>query len=166
VAGIADTTSVDGNLRWKGIQRLDWHWNGVDLVGTARFLDGFHELLPNGHNHWVSQTWTFDGQASYDFTFVPPVENQPVAGYSKDAKDMSSAKDGKPAESATTQTANYGLPIWQRVLNNTTITLGCNNIFGQDPPKAYGFGGNTTKYPGFLYDPTGRFVYIALTKKF
>jgi len=166
IAGIADTTSVDGNLRWKGIQRLDWHWNGVDLVGTARFLDGFHELLPNGHNHWVSQTWTFDGQASYDFTFVPPVENQPVAGYSKDAKDMSSAKDGKPAESATTQTANYGLPIWQRVLNNTTITLGCNNIFGQDPPKAYGFGGNTTKYPGFLYDPTGRFVYIALTKKF
>jgi iron complex outermembrane recepter protein len=166
VAGIADTTSVDGNLKWKGIQRLDWAWNGFDLVGTARFLDGYHELLPNAHNHWVSQTWTIDGQASYDFTFVAPVEKQAVAGYSKDATEMSSGKDGKPTETAASQTANYGLPIWKRVLNGTTITLGCNNIFGQDPPKAYGFGGNTTKYPGFLYDPTGRFVYLQLTKKF
>jgi outer membrane receptor protein involved in Fe transport len=166
VAGIADTTSVDGNLRWKGIQRLDWNWNGFDLVGTARFLDGYHELLPNGHNHWVSQTWTIDGQVSYDFTFVPPVENEPVAGYSKNAQDIPAGKDGKPAESATAQSANYGLPVWQRILNNTTITLGCSNIFGQDPPKAYGFGGNSTKYPGFLYDPTGRFVYVQLTRKF
>ena len=54
-------------------------------------------------NHYVSQTWMFDGQASYDFTFVPPVENQPVAGYSKDAKDMSSGKDGKPTESSMAQ---------------------------------------------------------------
>lgn len=166
VAGIADTTSVDGNLRWKGIQRLDWHWNGFDLVGTARFLDGYHELLANGHNHWVSQTWMFDGQASYDFTYVPAVENQPVAGYSKDAKDMSTGKDGKATEASEAQTSNYSMPMWQRVLNNTTITLGCNNIFGQDPPKAYGLGGNSTKYPGFLYDPTGRFVYVQLTKKF
>lgn len=166
VAGIADTTSVDGNLRWKGIQRLDWAWNGWDLIGTARFVDGYHELLPNSHNHWVSQTWTFDGQASYDFTFVAPVEKQAVAGYSKDAKDVERDKAGKPAESSITQTASAGLPIWQRVLNGTTISLGCDNIFGQDPPKAYGFGGNSTKYPGFLYDPTGRFVYIQLTKKF
>ena len=69
-------------------------------------------------------------------------------------------------EPATTQTANYGLPIWQRVLNGTTITVGCDNIFGEDPPKAYGFGGNSTNYPGFLYDATGRFVYVQLTKKF
>jgi iron complex outermembrane receptor protein len=165
-AGIADGASNDGFLRWRGIQRLDWAWNGWDLIGTARFLDGFHELLPSARNHWVSQTWMFDGQLSYDFTFVAPVENQPVAGYSKDAKDMERGKDGKTMESATTQTANYGLPVWQRVLNGTTITIGCDNIFGQDPPAAYGFGGNSTKYPGFLYDATGRFVYVQLTKKF
>ncbi|HEX4667333.1 MAG TPA: TonB-dependent receptor plug domain-containing protein [Chthoniobacterales bacterium] len=164
--GIADGASNDGFLRWRGVHRLDWSWNGFDVLGTARFTDGYHELLPNSHNHWVSQTWMFDGQASYDFTFVPPVENQPVAGYSKDAKDMSTGKDGRMTESSTAQTASYGLPIWQRVLNGTTITLGCDNIFGQDPPKAYGFGGNSTKYPGFLYDATGRFVYVQLTKKF
>lgn len=163
--GIAGLSN-DGFVRWRGISRIDWAWNGFDLIGTARYVDGFHELKSFGLNHWVSQTWTFDGQASYDFTFVAPVENQPVAGYSKDAKDVSSGKDGKPTESAMSQTSNYGLPIWQRVLNGTTITLGCDNIFGQDPPPAYGFGGSPTKYPGFLYDATGRFVYIQLTKKF
>jgi outer membrane receptor protein involved in Fe transport len=164
--GIADGASADGYLRWRQIHRLDWNWNGWDLIGTARFLDGFHELLPSGRNHWVSQTWTFDGQLSYDFTFVAPVENQPVSGYSKDAKDMQTGKDGKTTESAPMQTASYGLPVWERVMNGTTITLGCNNIFGQDPPKAYGFGGSSTKYPGFLYDATGRFLYVQLTKKF
>ncbi len=166
IGGIADGSSSDAFLRWRGVHRLDWAYNGFDLIGTLRYTDGFHELKPFGNNHWVSQIWTVDGQASYDFTFVAPVENQPVAGYSKDAKDMSLGKDGKPMEMATAQTSNYGLPIWQRVLNGTTITLGCDNIFGQDPPKAYGFGGSSVKYPDFIYDPTGRFVYVQLTKKF
>ncbi|MEO7725117.1 MAG: TonB-dependent receptor plug domain-containing protein, partial [Chthoniobacterales bacterium] len=156
----------DGFLKWRGVSRLDWAWNGFDIIGTVRYTDGFKELLPFGQNHYVSQKFTFDGQTSYDFTFVAPVENQPVAGYSKDAKDMSSGKDGKPTESSMAQSSSYGLPVWQRVLNGTTITLGCDNIFGTDPPKAYGYGGNSTKYPGFLYDATGRFVYVKLTKKF
>ncbi|MEO7168546.1 MAG: TonB-dependent receptor [Chthoniobacterales bacterium] len=168
VAGSATDpfSANDAYLKWKGVHRLDWAWNGFDIIGTVRYTDGFHDRKPNGSIHYVSQTWTIDGQASYDFTFVAPVENQPVAGYSKDAKDMSSGKDGKMTESSASQTSNYGLPIWQRVLNGTTITLGCDNIFGQDPPKAYGFGGNSTGYPGFLYDSTGRFLYVSLTKKF
>ena len=40
--------SNDGFLKWKGVSRLDWAWNGWDLVGTANFLDGFHERYPNG----------------------------------------------------------------------------------------------------------------------
>ena len=158
--------SNDGYLKWKGVSRLDWAWNGWDLVWTTNFLDGFHERYPNGLIHYTSQTWFFDGQLSYDFTFVPPVENQPVAGYSKDAKDVTMGKDGKATESAVTQTATVALPIWKQVLNGTTITLGCNDIFGQDPPRAYGFGGNSTNTPGFLYDSVGRFVYVQLTKKF
>jgi len=159
-------SSNDGYLKWRGIHRLDWNWNGWDVVGTLRYTDGFRDRKPNGLEHWVKQTWVVDGQASYDFTFVAPVENQPVAGYSKDAKDMERGKDGKQMESSAAQTTSYGLPIWQRILNGTTITVGCDNIFGIDPPKAYGFGGNSTGYPGFLYDATGRFVYVQLTKKF
>ena len=156
----------DAFLKWRGISRLDWAWNGLDLIGSVRYTDGFHDRKPNGSIHYVKQTWIFDAQASYDFTFVAPIEDQPVAGYAKDAKDMSMGKDGKVTESAVSQSSNYGLPIWQRVLNGTTITVGCDNVFGQDPPKAYGFGGNGTGYPGFIYDATGRFVYVQLTKKF
>jgi outer membrane receptor protein involved in Fe transport len=51
-------------------------------------------------------------------------------------------------------------------LNGTIITVGCNNIFDKDPPFSSGQGGNAVAYPGFTYDPTGRFVYVRLTKKF
>ena len=40
----SNAASNDGFIRWRGIQRLDWNWNGFDIIGTARFLDGFHEL--------------------------------------------------------------------------------------------------------------------------
>jgi outer membrane receptor protein involved in Fe transport len=52
------------------------------------------------------------------------------------------------------------------MLNGTTFTIGCNNVFDQDPPFASGQGGNSVGYPGFTYDATGRFYYVRLTKKF
>ena len=158
--------SNDGYLRWKGVSQLDWTLGGWDMVWTARYFDGFHDYLPNGRVHWVSQTWWFDAQLSYDFTYVAPVENQPVAGYSKDAKDVTTGKDGKATEAAPAQTASYSLPYWKRILNGTQVTVGCDDIFNEHPPQAYGFGGNSTFYPGFLYDATDRFYYFRITKKF
>jgi iron complex outermembrane recepter protein len=170
---VPGVSADDGYLKWKGNSSIDWSWNGWDLVTTVRFLDGFHEREGRLFDadgtpafHYVKQEWLFDGQLSYDFTFVAPVETQPVPGYSKDAKDMEKGKDGKAVESAPAQTANAGLPIWKRCLNGTSITIGCNDIFGQDPPFASGQAGNSNGYPGFLYDSTGRFVYVSLTKKF
>ncbi|MGI8955460.1 MAG: TonB-dependent receptor plug domain-containing protein [Chthoniobacterales bacterium] len=152
--------SSDAYLRWKGISRLDWTWKGLDIVATARYFDGFHEFTSGGRNHRVSQTWLFDAQATYDFTFVRLVEAQPVAGFSK-----GTASENKATPEGT-QTANYSVANWKKVLNDTSITIGCNNVFGQDPPKAYGLGGNASGYPGFIYDATGRFVYIRLAKTF
>ena len=88
--------------------------------------------------------------------------SQPVAGYAKDAQEITSASGGQPVESAPAQTANFALPVWKRLLNNTTLTIGCNNVFGHDPPDA----ATSTNYAEFLYDPTGRFVYVSLTKRF
>ena len=168
--------SEDAALKWKGISRLDWAWKGLDIVATARYTAGFHEVLfrtadfgiplPDGKKeHWVDATWIFDVQATYDFVFTAPVESQPIAGYSKGSQEMTRGKDGKPVE--PTQTANYSMPCWKSLLNNTSITIGCNNVLGQDPPKAFGFFfGNSTGYPGSIYDATGRFVYVSLTKKF
>jgi outer membrane receptor protein involved in Fe transport len=155
----------EGYLKWKGNSRLDWAWHGLDLGATVHYLDGFHEILfldrtlPDSKaEHYVKETWFFDVSASYNFVFVVPVETAPVAGYSKDTKATAPAA----VETAAVQTANFGLSCWKRLLNETTVTLGCNNVFGHDPPDAAA----TANYADFLYDSTGRFVYISLKKKF
>jgi iron complex outermembrane recepter protein len=159
-------SSNEGWYKWKGVSQLDWTWNHFDLVGTARYIDGFHEFTPNLHQHWVNWTLTFDVQLSYDLTGLIPVETAPVPGYSKDAKAVVRGKDGKATETAAEQTSNYGVSAWQRLLKGTIITVGCNDLFNTQPPHAFGEGGNAAGYPGFTYDSTTRFVYARLTKKF
>ncbi|HEY2101969.1 MAG TPA: TonB-dependent receptor [Chthoniobacterales bacterium] len=159
-------TSNEGWYKWKGTSSLDWNWNHLDMIGTARYIDGFHEFTPNIHPHWVKSTLFFDVQASYDLTGLIPIETAPVPGYSKDAKSVARGKDGKPQESAKDQTASFAISPWQQLLKGTIITIGCNDVFGQDPPHAFGEGGNAVSYPGFTYDNVGRFVYGKITKKF
>ena len=159
-------TSNEGWYKWKGNSQLDWTWKGFDLVAIVRYNDGFHEFTPNLHQHWVHQTFFFDVQASYDFTALLPVEERPVPGYSKGEKEVVRGKDGNPLETASAQTSNYARSALDHLLRGTIITIGCNDVFGQDPPKAFGEGGNAVGYPGFTYDATGRFVYARLTKKF
>jgi iron complex outermembrane receptor protein len=143
--------SNEGYYRWKANSSLDWTWKNFDIIATMHFINGFKELDPNDANHYVSQRWLFDLQASYDFSYA--AENQ-ASTYSKDGK----------AAVSTTATSSFSL--WQRCLNGLRITVGCNNIFDKDPPQAFGEGGNAVGYPGFTYDSTGRFVYVRVTKKF
>ncbi len=113
------------------------------------------------HEHFVHPMNFIDVQASYSLIFTPPVEAAPVAGYSKGGKEVVTSKDGKAVET----TAAYEMPCWQTILNNSTITLGCNHVFGQDPPKQFGaFFANSNNYPGFQYDNIGRFWYVAEEK--
>src|SRR5436190_13603603 len=161
-------TSNEGWYKWKGTSQLDWNWNHFDTIFTARYIDGFHEIRGDGvTQHWVDATWRFDIQASYDFTGLVPVESKPVPGYSKDAKDVARGKEPSIKETAPAQTANYGVSAWRRFLfDGTIITVGCNNLFDQDPPRAVGEDGNGQGYPGATYDATNRFWYARLTKKF
>jgi hypothetical protein len=57
-------------------------------------------------------------------------------------------------------TANAALSLWKRALRGTAITLGCTNIFDHDPPHS------NDNFPRFIYDPTGRFIYVSLKKRF
>jgi hypothetical protein len=147
------------------------------MVWTLHYFDGWKEEIANAaivqlntgnpaatsHEHFVHGTWMFDCQASYDLIFTAPVESQPVAGYSKGGKEVRTDKADRAIESS----AAYAMPCWQTLLNNTRFTVGCNNVFGQDPPKEFGFQfGNSNNYPGFTYDNLGRFVYFELKKKF
>ena len=165
-----DVTSGDAWVKWKGITNLDWTWHNFDLNATVHLFDGFWEQLfaPQfgdaiWKQHYVHPTWFTDAQASYSLIFTPPVEAQPVAGYSKGGKEVISTKEGKEAP----PTVAYAMPCWKTILNNSTITFGVNNIFGEDPPKEFGFeDGNAFGIPGSTYDNLGRFWYMRLTKKF
>jgi iron complex outermembrane recepter protein len=157
-----ENRSTGDFLKWKGRSLLSWEWKGFDLSTTITYLDGSHEVAKQGpmfpdqkKEHWIHQTFVFDVQGSYAFRFAAPVETAPVAGYSKSEKEATHETLGTLVE------AN-GLPLWRKCLNNTTLTIGCNNVFGQDPPFAFN---SMVNYPG-SYDAVGRFVYVSLKKKF
>ena len=144
--------SNEGYYRWRGDSRLDWAWHGFDVIGTVRYIDGFHEEDANLNRHDVAHRWLFDLQASFDFSVLVSKETAST-GYSKYDK-------GTPAPVVD------AMNIRDRLLDGTKITVGCSNLFDKDPPFASGQGGNAVGYPGFTYDSTGRFVYVRLTKKF
>ena len=125
-----DQFSDDAYLKWKGTSRVDWEWRGLSASATARYRDGFHEFDVNGNEHWVRQTWFFDLQASYEF------------------------------RASAGANFNNGWPTSRYLLDHTSITLGCTNIFDHDPPRS------NDNFPRFIYDPTGRFIYVSLKKTF
>lgn len=155
-----DFASNDAYLKWKARSRLDWSLGGFTLSTTVNYLDGFHEIIfvfpifpDDKKEHWVKQTFSFDAQASYQFRFAD-VLPATTGGGPKNSKEIA-------------QSFASGLPCWKRLLDNTTLTIGCNNIFGQDPPRAFGtFDQNSINYPGAIYSAVGRFVYARVTKKF
>ena len=129
--------SDDAYLKWKGLSQLGWNWHGFDTVFTTRYQDGFHEILLGTKEikqHWVKQTWFFDVQASYEF--------------------------GTKSPGSWAERFHNGWPTWRYLLDQTTITLGVNNIFDHDPPRS------NDNFPRFIYDPTGRFIYASVKKVF
>ena len=159
-----DVTSGDAWFKWKGITNLDWTWHNWDFNWTVHMYDGFWEQLYavqyDGFwkQHYVHPTWFNDFQLSYTLAFEPPVEQQPVAGYSKGKEVVGKGKE-TPVQAA--------MPCWKTFLNNSTFTFGVNNVWGEDPPAEVGFeAGNAFGIPGSTYDNLGRFWYTRLTKKF
>jgi outer membrane receptor protein involved in Fe transport len=127
----------DAYLKWKGFPNWAGTGMGFDTVFTthSRWLS----RVSTGRNdeidrHWVKQTWFFDVQASYEF--------------------------GTKSPSSWANRFHNGWPTWRYLLDQTTITLGVNNIFDHDPPRS------NDNFPRFIYDPTGRCIYASVTKRF
>src|SRR5206468_1178583 len=100
-------------------------WGTFTSLTQATYLDEF-----------IFQGFLFDLQATYDLSGLVPVETKPVPGYSKDAKEVARGKDGSITEKASAQTSNYAVSDWRRILlGGTSITVGVNNVFDEDPPK-------------------------------
>jgi iron complex outermembrane recepter protein len=162
-----DVTNPQAWLKWRGDTQLDWTWHNLDLNVTLHTLDGYWEQIYAKQfdgfwkRHWVAPTWFTDVQLSYSLIFTPPVEAAPVPGYSKGGKEVV----GKEKEAPPT--VAYSMPCWKTILNNSTVTVGVQDVFGQDPPHSFSYVlSNSIGYPGGLYDNLGRFVYVRLIKKF
>jgi iron complex outermembrane receptor protein len=108
---------------------------------------------------WV----TLDLIASYTFNLPRPAAAQ-VPGLAKDGGKNLQTKDGNEKKILPVSTAEYNACGWRAWLNNTTITLGMQNVFDEDPPFVAGAFENN--FDESLADIKGRFWYVQLKKRF
>jgi iron complex outermembrane recepter protein len=121
----------------------------------------------SGFRSWrarkVREWTTLDLIASYMFNLPPPAAAE-VPGFSKNGSKNVKMKDGKEKEVMPLSTAEYGCSNWKWWLNNTTITLGMQNVLDSDPPFVAGSFENG--YDESLATIKGRFWYVQLKKRF
>jgi iron complex outermembrane receptor protein len=111
----------------------------------------------------VREWTTLDLIASYTFNLPPPVPAE-VPGLAKDGGKNFKMKDGKEKNVIPISTAEYNPCGWRGWLNNTTISLGMQNVFDEDPPFVAGSFENG--YDESLATIKGRFWYVQLKKRF
>jgi outer membrane receptor protein involved in Fe transport len=110
----------------------------------------------------VADWTTLDLIASYTFNLPPPAPAA-VPGFAKDG-GKNVKIDGKEKNGMPVSTAEYNPCGWRAWLNNTTITLGMQNVFDEDPPFVAGSFENG--YDESLATIKGRFWYVQLKKRF
>ena len=112
----------------------------------------------------VNTYTTFDLILNYTFNLPPPAPAE-VPGFAKDGgKNVRSGKDGKEKNVIPVSTAEYGCSNWKWWLNNTTVSLGLQNVLDEDPPFVAGAFENG--YDESLATIKGRFWYVGLKKRF
>jgi iron complex outermembrane receptor protein len=138
--------------------------DNIDLTGAPKPQqprigpDGFTGKLARKVREWI----TLDLIASYTFN-LPSSLTAKVPGLAKDgSKNMNSG--GKEKNVLPVSTAAYNPCGWRSWLNNTTLTLGMQNVFDSDPP--FVAGGFENNYDESLATIKGRFWYAQLKKRF
>jgi iron complex outermembrane recepter protein len=144
------------------------HWVGqyeddnVSLTGSPK-----PQMPRNGPSPWrarkVSAWTTLDLILNYTFNLPPPAPAE-VPGLAKDGGKNVTVKDGKEKNAIPVATAEYNPCGWRSWLNNTTLTLGMQNVFDSDPPFVAGNFENG--YDESLATIKGRFCYVQLKKRF
>jgi hypothetical protein len=111
----------------------------------------------------VREWTTLDLILNYTFNLPPPAAAQ-VPGLAKDGGKNITVKDGKEKNVIPVSTAEYNPCGWRAWLNNTTISLGMQNVLDEDPPFVAGAFENG--YDESLATIKGRFWYVQLKKRF
>ena len=145
------------------------HWIGqyeddnASLTGSTKFQDPRSGPFPERARK-VSDWTTLDLLLNYTFNLPPPAPAE-VPGFAKDGgKNVRSGKDGKEKNVVPVSTAEYGCNNWKWWLNNTTVTLGMQNVTDEDPPFVAGSFENG--YDESIATIKGRFWYVGLKKRF
>jgi iron complex outermembrane receptor protein len=163
-----------GGPRLGSLQRNRWY--------TSVFYDGPAGSWLGGLDagvivHYIGQYWdgrgltrkirewtTLDLILNYTFNLPASVAQNEVAGYASDSGKNADIKGGKGKNVIPVSTAEYNPCGWHAWLNNTTITLGVNNVFDFSPPFVAGSFENG--YDQRAANIRGRTWYVALTKRF
>jgi outer membrane receptor protein involved in Fe transport len=142
----------DDNASLTGATKLNEPRSGPDGGGDER------------RARKVSAWTTLDLILNYTFNLPPPAPAE-VPGFAKDGgKNVRSGKDGKEKNVVPVSTAEYGCSNWKWWLNNTTVSLGMQNVFDEDPPFVAGSFENG--YDESIATIKGRFWYVGLKKRF
>ena len=152
---------------------------GFDIGATVHYTGQYEDLNQSltgsskpqeprsGSKPWrarkIREWTTLDLIASYTFNLPPPAAAE-VPGLTKDGGKSVQMKDDKEKNVLPVSTAEYDPCGWRGWLNNTTISLGMQNVFDSDPPFVAGAFGNN--YDASLATIKGRFWYFQLKKRF
>jgi len=131
----------------------------IPRSGSGILGDSPNEVLARKVAAWT----TLDLILNYTFNLPPPAPAE-VPGFAKDGGKNVKMKDGKEKNVVPVSTAEYGCNNWRWWLNNTTITLGMQNVLDADPPFVAGSFENG--YDESLATIKGRFWYVGLKKRF
>ncbi|MGI9088084.1 MAG: TonB-dependent receptor plug domain-containing protein [Chthoniobacterales bacterium] len=150
------------NPDYKLTALLEYRWEGFSFSLTGTYIPEMRNAI-GGNPEEDDQNWypkiadfyQLDGRVSYTF------KGKTMPGAVVEAKDAKTMMDGK-ANSGAVAGAPAMSPV-QRLLDGTTITVGCNNMTDQQPPFIFGANSNTDLS---VYDPFGQFVYFEISKKF
>jgi len=136
---------------------------GFDIGATVHWTGQYSDDFLDGVTRKVREWITLDLIASYAFKLPPPAPAE-VPGFAKDGGKNVKMQDGKEKNVLPVSTAEYNPCGWSAWLNGTTITLGMQNVFDEDPPFVAGAFENN--YDESLADVRGRFWYVQLKKRF
>ncbi len=141
----------------------EYRWQGFTASVIANYIPKVYNAV--GHDPQSEDFHTFqkmedylefDGRLQYTF-----VRNEMPGAPAPEPKDAKSVRDGKNA--APAPVPGTTMNVFDKMLNGTTLAVGCNNIFDRTPPFVEGGNSNTDLS---AYDPYGRFLYFEISKKF
>jgi len=144
---------------------------GIDAGAVVHFVGqywdtyGFH-VCADGTvcDRKIREFTTMDLIVNYTFNLPPPAAQSEVAGYAKDGGKNVKMKDGKEKNVMPVSTAEYNPCGWRAWLNNTTLTLGVNNVWDELPPfVASSFENGMDEQTS---NAKGRLWYVGIKKRF